>query len=204
MILFLTKAQPQLERIDPTHRFGRLVTPRHYSSVERTAETGRTWAADNDAFGTFHEERYLAMLDRIAGAPGCKFVTAPDVVGDAHATLALLEEWQPRIRAHGLPVALVAQDGLHEDDVAWDAIDALFIGGTTEWKMGTDARRIAGAALEHGKWLHMGRVNSTLRATYARAICCDSIDGTMVARFTDRYLERGILWTHLEQQLQIA
>ncbi|MET7951049.1 hypothetical protein [Micromonospora sp. NPDC005324] len=33
------------------------------------------------------------------------------------------------------PAALVAQDGLKAPAVPWHAIDALFIGGSTAWKL---------------------------------------------------------------------
>ncbi len=42
----------------------------------------------------------------------CLFVAAPDVVADAEATLDLFGGWRREIASQGLPVALVAQDGL--------------------------------------------------------------------------------------------
>ena len=42
-----------------------------------------------------------------------------------------------------------------------------------------------------GKWVHMGRVNSTRRIRYAASIGCDSVDGTKWVRWRDRYLTDG-------------
>ncbi|MDG4803681.1 hypothetical protein [Micromonospora sp. WMMD980] len=52
----------------------------------------------------------------------------------------------------------------------WHAIDALFIGGTTAWKLGPDAAHLAGQARRRGLWVHMGRVNSLWRLRHATAI----------------------------------
>jgi hypothetical protein len=43
----------------------------------------------------------------------------------------------PKIRALGVPAALVAQDGLEDmiDKIPWDSFDVLFIGGSTAFKL---------------------------------------------------------------------
>lgn len=46
---------------------------------------------------------------------------------------------------------LVAQDGLERLRIPWNSFDALFIGGTTEWKLGAAARAIARDASLHSK-----------------------------------------------------
>lgn len=142
------------------------------------------WIADNAVFAGRYpgDDAYQAWLaDRADYADRCRFVVAPDVVADASATLALSAPMLPRIRALGFPAALVAQDGLEDLDVPWDAFDCLFIGGSTEWKLGPAARRLTAEAKRRGKWVHMGRVNSRLRLRYAAGIGCDSVDGTYLA-----------------------
>ncbi len=146
------------------------------------------WAADNDAFSKWDEKRYEEMLVRITGRENCLFVTCPDVVGDSAKTLDLFYEWWPALRRRKLPIALVAQDGLEVDQVPWSVIDCLFIGGTTEFKMGPQAADLAREAKRRGKWVHMGRVNSYERGRYARWIGCDSIDGTQFSWFRDTKL----------------
>lgn len=149
------------------------------------------------------------MLDALAGAPGgCLFVTVPDVVGDAQATARLFEVWWRAPARRGLPVALVAQDGLEGLgswlSLAWARIDALFIGGSTGWKLGPSAEALALAAKRRGKWVHMGRVNSARRIRYAASIGCDSVDGTKWVRWRDAYLRSGVVLASAPAQLRLA
>jgi hypothetical protein len=169
---------------------------------------GVPWAADNGCFTQpkkYTDERYLEWLaSRSEHADLCLFATAPDVVGDAEATLERSLPMLPRIRAAGYPVALVAQDGLTPDMVPWDDIDALFIGGSTGWKLGEASHALCLAAKERGKWLHMGRVNSGRRYELARSFGCDSVDGTFIAFGPDinepkvqRWLDRAKREPHI-------
>lgn len=163
---------------------GILSSPRRYYKAHEGIEDW-SWAADNDAFGNWDEGRYLEMLNYIrTELSGCLFITAPDVVGDAVSTLRNFSKWRPIIG--DLPVALVGQDGM--EDPPWDEFDTFFIGGSTEWKMGDTAKRLAYTAKERGKWLHMGRVNGQQRLRYAMALGCDSIDGTSIGWFKTQKL----------------
>lgn len=144
------------------------------------------WAADNDAFSAWDEERYLAMLGKIAGKPNCLFVTSPDVVGDSAETLRLFDDWKSWVRSTGQPLALVGQDGMVNPP--WEEFDALFIGGSTEWKCGEGGRALVIEAKRRGMWVHMGRVNSKKRMTMAHEWGCDSVDGTSVSMFRDTHL----------------
>lgn len=139
---------------------------------------GVVWCADNGCFGKhFDEQRWWDWLVRHSvDAGSCAFATAPDVVGDAEATLARSLPWLPRIRGLGYPAAYVAQDGA--ETLPWDEFDVLFIGGTTAFKLGASARALVVEAKARGKRVHMGRVNSGRRFRYAEAIGCDSVDGT--------------------------
>lgn len=133
---------------------------------------------DNDAFSGFDERRFMDSLDMMRGVPGCRFVSAPDVVGDAVMTLAQFYQWELIIRYHGFPVAFVAQDHIEHLPVPWSLIDALFVGGSTAWKLGPGAARMIAEARARDKWVHIGRVNSYQRIRYAGALGADSIDGT--------------------------
>jgi hypothetical protein len=163
---------------------GVLSSPRRYY----TDVDGWDWAADNDAYSAWDADRYRAMLARIHRLPGCLFVTAPDVVGDATRTLQSFEAWHDELAAAEVPIALVAQDGVTPDSIPWERIRALFIGGTDMFKMGPDAATVAREAKRRGLWLHMGRVNGHRRLRYAKAIGCDSVDGTSLSWFKDRWL----------------
>jgi hypothetical protein len=194
VLLLVTQAMPQMRRHDHPN-LGRLVTPRHFCSLHEHA--GWSWAADNDCFQRLDPDAYHAMLDALVGVPGrCLFVTVPDVVGDARGTAHLFEVWWRALARRGLPAALVAQDGLEHLgswlSLAWPRIDALFIGGSTAWKLGPAAEALVLEARRRGKWVHMGRVNSARRIRYASSIGCDSVDGTKWVRWRDAYLDSGL------------
>jgi hypothetical protein len=99
-----------------------------------------------------------------------------------------------QIRAAGFPAALVAQDGLEDLPISWRSFDALFLGGTTHWKLGAAAARLAQQARRRGLWVHMGRVNSLRRLRYAQLIGCHSADGTFLAYGPDRNLPILLGW----------
>lgn len=163
---------------------------------------GVTWCADNGAFSDkFDERKWWQFLENNAyAAADCLFAVAPDVVGDAGATLERSVPWLPQIRALGYPAAFVAQDGQESLEVPWDDFDVLFVGGTTDWKLGPHARRLVADAKARGKWVHMGRVNSERRFEYARTIGCDSADGTFLTFGPDVNLPRLLAWTRNNAQ----
>lgn len=172
---------------------GMMCTPAEGKSPAAAA----VWAADNGCFGKGYpgDVGYLGWLDRLAEHVGrCLFATAPDVVADAAATLARSGPFLGLIRDRGYPAAFVAQDGLEDLDVPWAEFDALFIGGSTGWKLGRAARRLVAEAKARGKWVHMGRVNSRRRWAYAEYIGCDSVDGTFLAFGPDVNLPRLVSW----------
>lgn len=161
---------------------------------------GAVWCADNGCFGKGYpgDTEWFAWLEANAHrADSCVFAVAPDVVGDAAATLTRSAPWLPRIRDLGYPAALVAQDGLESLPVPWDDFDCLFIGGSTGWKLGPHARRLAGEARSRGKWVHMGRVNSERRFRYAQTIGCHSVDGTYLTYAPDTNVHHVLSWTRL-------
>lgn len=172
----------------------------HIATPESTRASqwvqGSTWCADNACFSdSFNSTKWWTWLERhVERIDTCRFAVAPDTVGDAVATLKRAQPWLSRIRALGYPVAFVAQDGIEATEVPWDDFDALFIGGTTEFKLGHVARGYAGQAKRRGKWVHMGRVNSLRRYRYAEAIGCDSVDGTFLTFGPDKRLPELLGW----------
>lgn len=134
--------------------------------------------------GAAYESRLFCSEDAALERFGCLFVVAPDVVGDAEATWRRCEPWLERVRRAGFPVAVVAQDGAEAHVALWDEQerwDALFLGGTTQWKLSSAARDCVREAHLYGKWAHMGRVNSLRRLRVAAAWDLDSVDGTFLA-----------------------
>ncbi|ANS02985.1 hypothetical protein [uncultured Mediterranean phage uvDeep-CGR0-AD1-C123] len=156
----------------------------------------QVWAADNGCFArpdTYSDDGFLRWLDRL-DRTGCLFAVAPDVLADGAATLARATPVLPLIRNLGYPAAFVGQDGQRGDRVPWDEIDALFIGGTTEWKLSGIAADLIHEAKQRGKWVHMGRVNSWQRIHAAACLGVDSVDGTHLAFRPDRYTPEVIDW----------
>lgn len=147
------------------------------------------YAADNSAFCGFDEAKYRRMLDRIA-ASGKRpiFVTVPDVVCDPVETLRLFDAWAPTLEGLDLPAAFVAQDGCENLPIPWGRFSSLFIGGSTEWKLGEAAAELCIEAKRRGLWVHVGRVNTMRRLRIAWAMRADSFDGSKWSRFGETYL----------------
>lgn len=155
---------------------------------------GLPWAYDNGAFsGRFDHDHWLRWLNRLAPfQERCLFVVAPDVVGDATATWERSKPYLPLIRSLGYRAALAAQDGLVDPD--WDAFDALFVGGTTEFKLSETAYALVAEARGRGTWTHMGRVNGWDRIKAAAVSGYDSADGTKIAFGPDENIPRVLHW----------
>lgn len=179
---------------------GMIVTPKQGNRLP----AGAWWIADNGAGPGKHgvgagypgDEGLLHWLATYTDEQRSRalFAVAPDVVGDAKATLARSRPMLARIRALGFPVALVLQDGQQDVPVPWDEIDAVFIGGTTEFKLGRVAARLAAEAKARGKWVHVGRVNSLKRLRYSVSIGADSVDGTYLVFAPDHNLVILLNW----------
>lgn len=205
MLLLVSGATKTVRQYTTSPHLGRLIQPRCGNDIVDIAMCGLPWAADNDCFQGLDTRAYRAMLDKIAVQDTTRllFVTVPDVVADCAQTGALFTEWLPVLQDRGLPPALVAQDGLTEDAVPWGDVRALFIGGSTAWKLGTDAAHLVRAAKVRGVWVHVGRVNSLTRLTYIDGLGVDSFDGTQFSRYPDTYIPHylGRLPYHQERFL---
>ncbi len=196
MIYFGTPSNPDIRAAmcDPDIPIGL------FNSEDAGAVIGNVtiWAADNGAFGKGWKSddvfRNWLVKHSDEDKAKCAFVVAPDVVGDADATLERSAPWLPEIRRLGYKVAFVAQNGQENLPVPWDAFDCLFIGGDTKWKLGYEAYDLAKTAKGMGKWVHMGRVNSKKRLFYAKTIGCDSADGTAFAFNPSFNFEQMVRW----------
>lgn len=125
----------------------------------------------------------MALLNREnERKQNCIFVAVPDVVGSARRTLEVFRHWKDRLQ--GWPLALVAQDGQESLPIPWHQIDAVFIGGSTEFKLSKHTEQIVRAAKAIGKWVHVGRVNTPGRFEYFEKMGADSIDGTGLSRYS--------------------
>lgn len=163
----------------------------------------RLWAADTGCFAKpekHNDDRYVKWLrERSEESHRCLFATAPDVRPEfssspAQDTITRSLPMFSRIRNAGFLAALVAQDGLERIDVPWDEFDALFIGGSTEWKLGEAATQLIRTANALGKWTHSGRVNSLRRLRHVQWQGCRSADGTYIAFGPDANIPKVVRW----------
>ena len=142
------------------------------------------FAMDNGAFASFDPDGFLRMLskhsDRIEL---CRWVAVPDVVGDARRTCEVFDHWERRIEMKEWRKAFVCQDGQEHLPIPWSRIDAIFIGGSTEWKMSAASIACIKAAKAIGKWVHVGRINTPARYEFFKSLGADSCDGTGLARY---------------------
>jgi hypothetical protein len=89
--------------------------------------------ADNGCYGKGYpgDDKWFTWLQTLP-AERCRFATAPDVVGDAAATLVRSLPWLAKIRSIGMPAAYVAQNGSDLTPPPWGSFDVLFLGGSPE------------------------------------------------------------------------
>ncbi len=221
MKLLISGATATLRALPGDAPVGHLVTPFTGNRLVEIARTGRMWAADNGCFNGFDRAAFLKMMEAIdnihrprgrheymrqtAWSIGdyhwsgfspcipCFWIVAPDVVGDAEATLDLWNEWRYTVLCVAWrgwrDVAFVAQDGMKCSWVPWEKIGCLFLGGTDAYKESEAAYQLLKAAKGHNKWVHVGRVNSERRLRLFDDVV-DSIDGTQFSMFPNRYIPR--------------
>lgn len=171
---------------------GQLLTP-----LTRYRLRAKKWAIDNGGFKRLDIDAFLALLRREEHhKEDCLFVTAPDIVGSAQRTLELFGLWRPKL--DGWRVALACQDGQEHLPIPWDRIDAVFIGGSTNWKCSVHVERIVQTAQLFGKWVHAGRVNDPTRFRHFEEMGVDSCDGTGIGRYT--HMREAIAGRHTQAQ----
>ena len=161
---------------------GQLLTPLTRYKLRQPA---RPWAMDNGGFKQADVPGLLSLLERErVNQATCLFVAVPDVVGCARRTLEVFDHWKDKTELRGWKVALVCQDGQENLPLPWDDIDAVFIGGSTGWKLSPHVAHIIRAAKILGKHAHVGRVNDPARWQHFEELGADTCDGTGLARYT--------------------
>lgn len=163
-------------------RVEQLLTPLTRFKLQRPDSP---FAIDNGAYAKFDAPAFLALLEREKARKGqCRFVAVPDVVGSARRTLEVFDRWAHRPELGGWPLAFVCQDGQEDLELPWEDVKAIFIGGTTEWKLSKHAAACIKAAKALGHFVHVGRVNTPGRFEYFEKLGADSIDGTGLSRYS--------------------
>lgn len=181
MKIMLDKSPAQIHeyRERYQHDFWQLRTP-----LTQYALSGTPYGLDNGCFAKFEKKTWRRLLVQ-AREHRPVFVCLPDLVGDARRTLDLFDAFMEE--TEGLPKALVLQDGIRNHPIPFQHIDAVFIGGSDEFKISNEAFNAAKAAKMLDKWVHVGRVNTAKRVKDWIGLG-DSIDGSGISRF-DHMLE---------------
>lgn len=156
------------------HEFWQLRTP-----LTGYRLAGVPYGLDNGAFTTFDEPKWRRLLIE-AREHRPVFVCAPDIVGSARRTLELFRHFRHDLV--GLPACLVLQDGIGDFDIPWTEIDAVFVGGSDQFKVSAEAFAACKAAKMMKKWVHVGRVNTSARAQQWLGIA-HSIDGSGLSQY---------------------
>lgn len=159
---------------------GQLLTP---LTRYRLRDPDLPWAIDNGGFKNLDPDGLLSLMKREEHhREKCLFVTCPDIVGSAQRTLEVFNVWRPKL--DGWKVAFACQDGQEYLPIPWDEIDAVFIGGSTNWKCSIHVEQIVKTALLLGKHVHAGRVNDPTRFAHFERLGVHSCDGTGIGRYT--------------------
>lgn len=155
---------------------GHLYTPARKERV-------RPWlpyALDNGRYSDFvhnrpfDEQNFIAHVERYAFlGQKPRWIVVPDEVGDDSETFRLWNQWAPRLKEYGVPLAIAVQDGMTVSDVASLKPDVVFVGGSTEWKWLTVASWAAAFPR-----VHVGRVNSLSKLRLLKNLGVESCDGS--------------------------
>jgi hypothetical protein len=180
MKLLVDQSDERIEGLMGRYPFiaGQLQTP-----LSRYRLRPGVFAVDNGAFaGKAGPAELHHLLARLRPSmDNCLWVACPDVVGSARRTLEVFERLATWLQPW--PVALVCQDGQENLPIQWDSIAAVFIGGSTEWKMSDPVAHIIRAAQLLGKRTHVGRVNTPDRWAHFARLGVDTCDGTGASRY---------------------
>jgi hypothetical protein len=207
-----TTVEQMLREDDYDQYLGALVTPRSGNNLNRISSWGVPYAVDNACcfnHARFNADCYVSLLRKVAACPVCPlFVTVPDQVGNHECTAYLFDRWRKRLvreRLLDLPLAFVLQDGcMYSEDVLWDFIEAVFIGGTDDFKEDVLVTcDIIPEAKARGKFVPLGRCNSRSRLRLALRSGCDSVDGSSLSMFPRTWIPKFVRWCkELEQEVK--
>lgn len=171
--------------------FGRFVNPKRRNP---NLSGWQTWVGDNGAFHGFDKDMFMRSVKELLPYKStCKCLTVPDVPFHWAPTLAKFKDWAPSLRRMGFPLGCAVQDGATVENIPWNELDAVFVGGSTQWKrehtplFGSPVGEIIREAKCRGKWVHVGRsANSVKQVLYAYQLGADSVDGTNECFAPDR------------------
>lgn len=177
--------------------FGLIVSP---VTERMAADWDGPVVLDNGAWTAYQSGKpfdfvaFESFARRWAGK--AQWIVAPDVVGDWPATVELFLAWAPVLRAMGHAVCIAAQDGATAAQVAQLGVDAVALGGSTDWKR----NQIRNPQWKAIRLRHVLRVNTRERLRSAMEADWQSCDGSGATRF-EAHAKRMAIWRDSPQQL---
>jgi hypothetical protein len=196
-IVWLSGALRQVLEGPRRSDLGVMLTPDSTGGPQLLAafEKGCPVAMDNGVYGgKFQSVKWQAYLTAVPAEHRgrCLFAVVPDVLhreqledgtvrvfGDAVATRALFDTYEPIVRGLGYRVAFVSQDGCTNALVPWDRIHVLFIGGSNDWKYCAASVELIREAQRRGVAVHVGRAQpSWAKVQQLKRLGVQSFDGT--------------------------
>ena len=159
---------------------GQLLTP-----LTRYRRCEDVFVIDNGGFTGAKIEGFTKIIkNQFEVKSQCLFAAVPDKVGNHKETLLMWNDYQHI--ADGYKKAFVVQDGFDE----WPSnADAIFLGGSTEFKDSIEADNIVNAALDNNMHVHIGRVNTIERFYHFHELGAHTCDGSGVSMY-DHMLEK--------------
>ena len=138
-----------------------------------------SFGIDNGAFSGLDLPGFTRLLKRYYEyRADCLFVAIPDKVGDHKETVKMWEEHNHL--ADGYKKAFVIQDGFTE----WpENADAIFVGGSTEFKDSYEVEQIVKKALDNEMHVHIGRVNTFDRFYHFHRLGAHTCDGSGISMY---------------------
>ena len=170
----------------PAVKFGQFRTP-----LTQYKSGCFNYILDNGCFSEFKEKTFTNMALKAKNDIFCDFIVLPDTVGDATLTFNQFYHWKKQLNLKSNKCGFVLQDGVSDNNFpSWDDFGCLFIGGSTDFKMSSLAYQYAKKAIEKGKHVHVGRVNTVDRIV-KWFNNCHSIDGSGISKY-DHMLEKAV------------
>lgn len=159
---------------------GQLLTP-----LTRYRRCDDVFGIDNGGFTGAKIEGFTKIIkNQWEFKEQCLFAAVPDKVENHKETLAMWNDYQHI--ADGYKKAFVIQDGFDE----WPSnADAIFLGGSTNFKDSYEDEQIVKSALKNDMHVHIGRVNTIERFYHFHELGANTCDGSGVSMY-DHMLER--------------
>tara|TARA_R100000951_G_scaffold22085_1_gene18339 strand:- start:3240 stop:3881 length:642 start_codon:yes stop_codon:yes gene_type:complete len=153
---------------------GQLLTP-----LTRYKLRERVFGIDNGGFTGAKIKGFTKIIkSQYELKDQCLFAAVPDKIGNHKETLMMWEEYQQI--ADGYKKAFVVQDGFD----GWPSnADALFVGGSTEFKDSYECDQIVLSALSNNMHVHIGRVNTFDRFYHFHKLGANTCDGSGISMY---------------------